>query len=378
MADLRITCPHCSQDITCDELWVGHELQCPICQGPFTVPAPRESGGAHSAHVPKPATGGKSKLSFVGNAQVPAQTGNRNIPIRNLTEAPKKKRSPLISVLVGVLVVAALVPAGYFGFRWVKSIQDKRNAQSDAEAKNSDGGQIGQIANLNKALNATEPGGAGVDTLGSTGGRAGRRARQVAAGGAPDAGAPGALVPPKYTLDIVQATIPESTANGLISGSNFVAQTVRIDTLGAAKVLQLFQGEVSSPDREMLVYLNLKPGEKLGGQSLVVSNGMRSAPQVAKRWKPNPLYPPTIKAYSTGYAMKLELGQATNDTVAGKIFLALPDPEQSVIAGMFTATVHQPDPSMQPVQYTAPVATPTTTQPSPGRSAMEQRYGIRR
>ncbi len=367
MAELRITCPHCNQDITCDELWMGHELQCPICQNTFTVGEPAAAPSAqHNPLVPKPPAQGKSKLS-VGQAQVPAKTGNRNIPIRNLTEAPAPKKSPLVSILVGVLVVAALGVGGYYGFGYVKAMQDKANAKSAAEARNPDGGQVGQ---------ATEPGGAGVDTLGSTGER-GRRRQPNPSG---DAGNQGGVTPPQYTLDISKATIPESKVNGKISGTNFVAETARIDTVGTAKALRLFQGEMTAPDREMLVYLRLKTGEKLGGQSLVVSNEMRagSVPQVAKRWKPNPFYPPTIKTFSSGYAMKLELGQATNDTVSGKIFLALPDPEQSVIAGVFTATIHQPDPSMQPVQYTAPVATPVTPPAGADRSAMERRYGIRR
>ncbi len=381
MAELRITCPHCNQDITCDELWVGHELQCPICQGSFTVPAPAQGGaGAQPSLVPKPPAGGKSRLS-VGQAQVPAQTGNRNIPIRTLTEAPKPKKSPLVSVLVGVLIVAALGVGGYFGFGYIKSIQDKNKAKSATEQRNSDGGQVGHIADLNNVLNATEPGGAGLASLGSTAGRAGRRAQQLAGGdpSAAGAGPAGPVTAPKYTLDISQATIPEGRVNGTVSGTNFVAETVRIDTVGPAKVLRLFQGEMTSPDREMLVYLTLKSGEKLGGQSLVVTNGMRGAPQVAKRWKPGPYYPPAIKTFSSGYAMKLDLGHPTNDTVSGKIFLALPDPEQSVIAGNFTASIHQPDPNMQPVQYTAPVAAPTTpNRATPGRATMDQRYGIRR
>src|SRR5512138_2861347 len=210
MADLTITCPHCNQGITCDELWVGHELQCPICQGTFTVPAPQAPAGGGLA--PKPPPGGKSRLS-VGQAQVPAQTGNRNIPIRTLTEAPQKKKSPLISALVGVLVVAALGVGGYFGYGYVKQMQDKANAKSAAEARNSDGGQVGHIANLNKVLDATEAGGAGLASLGSTEGRAGRRAQQLAAGdgGAAAASGPGGpIAAPTYTLDIAKAAIPES------------------------------------------------------------------------------------------------------------------------------------------------------------------------
>jgi len=36
-------------------------------------------------------------------------------------------------------------------------------------------------------------------------------------------------------------------------------------------------------------------------------------PSVAKRWKSNPKYAPEIKSFSFGYAMKLELGQMTEN-----------------------------------------------------------------
>ncbi len=370
MADLRITCPHCRQDIECDELWVGHELQCPICQASFTVQAPATpKGPAGNSLVPKPPPGGAPRLS-VGQAQVPAQTG-RNIPIRNLTGPPPKKKSPLISILAGVLVVAALGVGGYFGFGWIKEKQDKAKAKSAAELRNSDGGEAGHIANLNKVLDATEPGGAGLASLGSGNEQPRARAPRM-----PDSGAApsGPITPPKYTLDVAQATIPQGPVNGMISGTNFVAESARLDFVGTAPVLRFLQGEPTSPDREMFIYLRLKAGERLGGQSVTISNDMKGAGllQVAKRWKANPMYPPTMKTFNFGYALKLELGQATNETIPGKIFLALPDTEQSVIGGVFTAAIHKPDPSLQPAAYSTPVTTPTTPTTTP--AGMDPRY----
>jgi hypothetical protein len=384
MADLRITCPHCNQAITCDDQWAGQQLQCPLCQGAFTMPgSPPASAGKHNPLVPKPPAGGGSKLS-VGQAQVPAQAG-RQIPIRNLSTAPQKKDNPLVKILVGVVIVAALGVGGYYGFGYVKGIQDKNNSKSRAELRNSDGGEAGHALALNRVLDATEPGGPGLGSLAPQSDRP-RRNRAMAppapgAGMTADAASgtnSGPVVAPKYTLDISQAAIPESRVNGMISGTNFVAETARIDTLGTVHVLQLLQGQNNSPDSEVLVYLRLKPGEKLGGQTVTVSSDMKSGiPQVAKRWKTNPSYAPTLKPYNFGYAMKLELAAAAPDgSIPGKIYLSLPDTEQTVVAGTFKATVFQPQQTLQPAQYTAPVvATPPA---GADRSAMDRRYGIRR
>jgi hypothetical protein len=73
--------------------------------------------------------------------------------------------------------------------------------------------------------------------------------------------------------------------------------------------------------------------------------------------------------------MKLELGSLTNNLVPGKIYLALPDNEQTVVAGTFNATVLVPDPNMQAM----PVASPTSPMaPGASSAAFDQRYGIRR
>src|SRR5581483_10461786 len=70
------------------------------------------------------------------------------------------------------------------------------------------------------------------------------------------------LVPAVWTLDLIKAKIPSGRANGSISGTNFVPDTARVDPLGTAQVLRLLQGQPVSPDREVLVYLHLKAGEK--------------------------------------------------------------------------------------------------------------------
>jgi hypothetical protein len=389
MADIKFSCPHCNQHITCDELWGGHQLQCPGCQGGIIVPAVAAAAPEPTANslVPKVPTG-PGRLSKSPAPSAAAAGGSapaRNIPIRNLAPAVKKKQSPVVKFAIAAAVLVVLGAGGYFGYIWLSDMQSKANAKSREAEKNSDGGQVGHIAELNAVMDATEPGKAPAE------GGARRRQRQnpggqqvpLPADGAVGASAPATptdtqpVVPAVWTLNLATAKIPDGRVNGSISGSNFVAEAVRIDPVGSAQVLRLIQGQVVSPDREVLVYLHLKPGEKLGGQTLAISQDMIGVgvPQVTKRWKTDPRFAARLKSFSTGYAMKLELGALTNNLVPGKIFLALPDTEQTVVAGTFNASVLVVDPN---AMQAMPVASPTTPMPNSTRAAFDQRYGIRR
>jgi hypothetical protein len=354
---------------------------------PAPAPASAPAAGSGSSHVFKAPAANAPRLNKAQASAAEAGAPPKSIPIRNLAPPKQKKANPIVTVLKVTGVVAVLAVAGYFGFIWLRKLQDKSNESTRREeARHSGESQVGHIANLNSVLDATEPGHIGevrgVHSSGATTRSTGvgseipmgdeeAQPRRVGTAGAPA----GPVVAPVYTLDIAQAKIPESRANGNISGTNFVADAARIDPIGSAQVLRLIQGQAMSPDRQILVYLHLKPGEKIGGQTLSIASDAHG-PQVAKSWKTNPKYAPLVRQFSTGYAMKLELGAATNDAVAGKIFLALPDPEQTVVAGSFTASLAAIDPNMQAFPVATPVAAPR--QMTPADRAMYDRYGIKK
>ncbi|HVV72699.1 MAG TPA: hypothetical protein VHI52_14560, partial [Verrucomicrobiae bacterium] len=178
MADIKFACPHCNQHITCDALWGGHELQCPGCQNTLVVPGTAAAAPeAPASLVPVPPSGGVAKVSISrpqahatqASASAPA---NKSIPIRNLAPAATKKQSPAVKIAVGAAVVVALAAGGYFGFVWVSDYQAKLKAKSAEAEKNSDGGQVGHIAELNAVMDATDP------SKSSSGPRPGRRERQ--------------------------------------------------------------------------------------------------------------------------------------------------------------------------------------------------------
>jgi hypothetical protein len=388
MADIKFACPNCSQHITCDELWGGHQLECPSCKKPLTVPAPA-APSQPAGLVPKPPAGAGARLSInaphAANPAAPAQP-QRTVPIRNLTPPPPKKTSKIKSFAMVAAILAVLGVGGYFGYGFVNKMQNKVNDASKESEKNADGGQVGHIAKLNAVLDATDPNKAPADGRASgarprrTG--VGQEIPVAAAGDAAGAGtsAPDTspLIPAVWTLDLTKARIPSGRANGSISGTNFVPDTARVDPVGAAHVLRLVQGQPVSPDREVLIYLHLKSGEKLGGQTLNVSSDMAGVgvPQVTKRWKNNPKSAPFYKSFTSGYALRLELGTAADGAVPGKIFLALPDADQSVVAGNFKAVINTnaATEAVSTVQV-APQMTPAATSAD---AAWQARYGTRR
>ena len=298
MAELTFDCPHCRQPITCDDQWAGQQIQCPACQGAIIVPAKPAGAPGHNPLVPKPPPGG-SRLS-VGQAQKPATPG-RAIPIRNLAPEKAKKKNPLVAFGIPVLLIAILGAVGYFGYNYYQEYKAKKEEAARAAAAAAAAAQS----------NATQ-----------------QAAAQAAA----------AVAPPVWTLDVDAAKIPTGRANGMLSGTNFVPEIARVDHLGTQQLLRLVQGQLLSPDKALLIYLHLKPGESIENYSLEVNKDMKGVPPISKLWKPVAGGQPALKSFSTGYALKLQFGQSKNGVIPGKLYLALPDPEQTVVGGNFEAT----------------------------------------
>jgi DNA-directed RNA polymerase subunit RPC12/RpoP len=347
MADMKFSCSHCGQDIECDELWSGREIQCPTCQGQLVVP-PKPDAPPHATLAS--AKPGQPRLS-IGLSHAERSAAPK--PVAPQVAALEQKLSQARSghkgggkkwVTIGAVVVICAV-GGYLGYSPVKEWLAKRG-EAAQQASNTATQQVATAVPAEPAAPAAP---------------------------APEKELP--ILAPTWTLDLDKAKIPNSRVNGVISGTNFVAETA----LCTAQALQLIQGNALSPDLEILVYLHLNPGESPTGHTWTVSQEMvgRSVPQVVKRWKTNPRYAPQSKPFAYGYAMKLELGQITNGVIPGKIFVALPDAEQSVVAGVFQATTSLADASgataAAPAVTPNPAAMPGMPNPSQ-KAAFDRRY----
>jgi hypothetical protein len=206
-------------------------------------------------------------------------------------------------------------------------------------------------------------------------------ATAAAATNAPEAAPPpppkeAPMTAPVYSLDVGQARISEGKVNGSIAGTNFVPDSVRLDKVAGVYVLSMREGPGQTPDRGLRVYLRLKPTDSPTGQTWTVSQDMKSpiVSRVVKVWKPNPRYAARETPFTSGFALKLEFGQLTaSNTIPGKIYAALPDAEQTVVAGVFNAATTLSGGQATPAQ---PQASPNP-QTEAQKAEFQKRYGIK-
>jgi len=176
-----------------------------------------------------------------------------------------------------------------------------------------------------------------------------------------------APVPIVWTTNLSEAAIPSAAASGKINEITFKVDSAKIDN----GILVLRHGTNQVPDLEVGVQSVARAGENVAGKKLNVSPEPRAGkPRVWKRWVVAGKPQPQAKTYGNGYAMKLELGEVNGDQVSGKIYLALPDETESVIAGTFVATIGQTAVS----QAATPTAAPTGGQQM--SEEMRRRYGL--
>jgi len=310
------------------------------------VPAAPAGGGGRTVerqHVQVP---GGMKFS-TGSPQAPRASDGRGLPQTGFQNKPVKQSNPAIRYAIIGVVVVALAAASWFAWPQLQPhIPFLKKSTDEAAVPPADA------------------------------------ANQVAGANTPEAAPPQppAEVPmtaPAHSLDIQKARISEGKVNGSIAGAEFIPDNVRLDKQAGGYLLTLRQGSGQTPDRGLQVHLQLKPTESPTGQTWTVSQEMKGAPvsRVVKVWKPNPKYAAQTKPFTTGFVLKLEFGALTeSNTLPGKIYAALPDTEQTVVAGVFNATTTLaggPEAAAQ-----TPVIQDSQT--AAQKAEFERRYGINR
>lgn len=305
---------------------------------PANAPSAPAGGGGRTVerqHVQVPG------MRFsTGATQAPRVSDGRGLPQTTLPRKPVKQPNRAIRYAVNGIVIVALAVAGWFGWPHLKPhLPFFKQTAEEAVVPPAD---------------------------------------PVAGADTPDAAAPteAPMTAPVHTLDIQQASISEGRVNGRVAGTEFVPDSVRLDRQAGGYLLTLRQGAGQTPDRGLQVHLQMKPGDSPTGQTWTVSQEMKGTPisRVVKVWKPNPKYAAQTRPFTTGFALKLEFGALTeSNTLPGKIYAALPDPEQTVVGGVFNAittlaggqAVGTPQPPIQDAQSAAQ------------KAEFDKRYGIR-
>jgi DNA-directed RNA polymerase subunit RPC12/RpoP len=146
-----------------------------------------------------------------------------------------------------------------------------------------------------------------------------------------------------WSLDFADANFPDDVAAGRIHGHDFSCQRAVVQ-YGS---LALRQGSGYRPDLVVNVFLPAHDAADLIDRHFNIrTNEPGPLPHVVLRWKQGELQ--VSQAFTNGYMMKLEFGQANSTTVPGRIYLCLPDASKSVVAGTFIADIRRPSSPRRP------------------------------
>ena len=161
MAEIKFSCPHCNQHISCDEPWAGHQIQCPACRNSIVVPQPHAPMASPAAPAPttessKPAG---MKLS-AGATQVTRPPAPTPATTRKFTPRPPKSENSLLKYGLLVVVVAVLAGIGYiYGLPLLnRDSQPEHNgkAPGDTKASQTGSGAAGPLGEVNGAMDVSD------------------------------------------------------------------------------------------------------------------------------------------------------------------------------------------------------------------------------
>ena len=316
MSDFKFACPNCGQHVVCDTSNAGMQIACPICQTLLTVPQPPP---AVAPAAPTPGRLTINKTAHQSHAPTPPPPGATNAPAKPAwgtkpaTRVPlrPKKKSPLvpIGIACGVLAALAVVWFGIVNPYLQKQEQQKKEAAEEARRQKDAADKAAREAAERKKAS--------------------------------------------WNLDLANARFPERPASGKIHGTDFTVE------------MAIFQGstlilvQTNGSPRGFTLTVPLKGGETLSGKTLEVASTATNVtqPRVVMSWKDPVVTNPGIENYAKGYAMKLEFGAGAGGKIPGKIFLCVPDMQQSFVAGDFQILPRTPT-AVPAATRAAPAAAP--------------------
>jgi hypothetical protein len=230
-------------------------------------------------------------------------------------EGPGMSKGKKIALIAALVVIVPV--AGYFAFSALGGMQSKFNEE---RAKDTDpgliGGEVGHLAELNSVLDATDPA------------KLGRFADSKPVAGA------------VWSLDLAAAKIPSGDVTGMISGNYFTEDGATLTVGNGGILLSLVDGPPPPYERSLSFTTPFKPGETLEGRTWTMTkDDPAGAATVTMQWLPRTGGDRQQKSFKSGFALKLELGKPSGGQIPGKIFVSLPDPEKSVAAGNFVASI---------------------------------------
>jgi hypothetical protein len=179
----------------------------------------------------------------------------------------------------------------------------------------------------------------------------------VVGAGAPESG---------WKADVSGATIPKRPASGMIAGQKFVVEKAELSGgnqnvggPGGRKpdhltwFLKLRQGRDFFADREFMIFIATKLGDRTDGKTFTVRPG-KTFEQADPIRVGSVTYPPIQGVHmsyktagqslpktdmSSQYSMRLQFGRRRGSAIPGQVYLTVHDKARSYVAGNFTAVI---------------------------------------
>lgn len=159
-----------------------------------------------------------------------------------------------------------------------------------------------------------------------------------------------------WTMDLSNVTFPETPAAGALHQRAFTLEHATL--VGSNLTLRV--GRSGSVELGLNIMFFNRQADELGGKTAEIKPTDTTAPRVVLHWMEEKRKSETFRS---GYAMKVEFGPVTNNSLPGKIFVCLPDGAHSWAAGTFEAEIRKPSP---------PKPKPATQKPAPQRQNQTQ------
>lgn len=287
MSEFKFACPVCGQHITADSSTSGGQIECPTCYQKIVVPQAPTS--QDTKFILSASQVGKPRPA---SAEAVSQLG----PLQ--TSSPRS--SVLVLVALVVLVCAAGATLYVFRDRILKTVRGQPPTATHA-SRPKPTAPVAPMTIYPIPTNFT------------------------------------------WTLDLTNAELPDTTAAGSIHGSGFLCEKAILQ----GGLLSLNQGKTSPWDLAVSVRLFAHHGEELSGKTVEIAPDRPRVPRVGLRWR-NEQQKSATQNITNGYALKVMFGQATNGHMPGKIYLCLPDPAKSFVAGTFDAEIRRQPPPKPP------------------------------
>ena len=291
MSEFKFACPVCSQHITSASSASGTQIECPTCFQKLVVPQPSTNG----QKLILTATLAGAKRTTQAEAIAEAAAKSRS----------KRRALPLSSALLFCLLVAA-----------VAVVAHKSRSLRDGFAKMTGNSQT-------NAAQSAETSAPPVMVITSP--------YPVPTNSA-------------WTLNLTNLAISETPVAGRIAGAGFGLERAAIER-GA---LSLRQGKGWPPDLGISIIFFSQTPEELAGRTIEVSPDRNPPlPRVIRRWKTGDGEAHT-REFESGYALKVVFEKAREGSLPGRVYLSLPDEEQSFISGTFSAEIRKPQARKSP------------------------------